>query len=139
MPPSVRFEEPVNRGGADRLQGVADASWQPEFAMPLEGGEEFGEKRPQALGAQVATGDPELLQRRLDVFAVQTRAAPPRAMGRGAAVEKPYDGFPIIARDTLGRIEKSRLLRFLGQPIPRTEGVEVFADRTWGHGASCRW
>ena len=136
---AMRVEEPVDRGGANRPQGVANAGRHPEFAMALERGDELGEERPQALGAQVSAGDPELLQRRLVRFAVLPRPATPRAVGRGAAVEEADEGFPLIAGDPLRLIEEAGFLGFLGQPIARTKRVEVFANRTRGHGASCRW
>ena len=139
MAAAMRVEEPVDRGGTDRQEGVADAGRHPEFAMPLEGGEELGEEWPQALGAEVAAGHPELLEGRLVRFAVLSRPAPPRAMDRGAAMEEPDDGLPIIACDALRLIEEACFLGFLGEPVARTKGVEVFPNRPWGHGASRRW
>jgi len=129
-------EPPVDGGGAEALQGLAQRGGQGEGAVALEGGHEQGEEWGEQLAAEAVADLPQADQDGHDLGAIA--AGPPAAAStpRRRVLAEPADGrLAMASRGPTILVQDPPLLLFGRRPIAGAQRLRVLVPSVVGHSA----
>ena len=114
----VAAQQPVDGGRAHLQEQPPDLGAHLQLLVPLQGGQQAGDRRRQQLAAHPVTHFPEAHQRRRHRRPVAPGPPAPHHSRPQAVPEQADGGLPVQAGGLAKLVQNLRLLSFPGCPVP---------------------